>query len=110
MPPRPADPAAPATAAQASLYQLPRAHLAVLKLHDAAEHLPAVLDQATAQNRLVALHGRPTPGSCLRTKVHHAVDHTLTDRQIKSGRDQAIDDAWYSAPVDGRSIVGRDGM
>ena len=47
--PRPADPPAPATAAQASLYQQLRAHLAVLKLHDAAEHLPAVLDAATAE-------------------------------------------------------------
>ena len=47
--PRPADPPAPATAAQASLYQQLRAHLAVLKLHDAAEHLPAVLDAAAAE-------------------------------------------------------------
>ena len=86
MPPRPADPADPATAAQAGPHQQLRAHLAVLKLHHAAEHLPAVLDQATAQNRLVALHGRPPPGSCLRPKVHHAVDRTLTNRQIKSGR------------------------
>jgi DNA replication protein DnaC len=46
--PRPAVPAAPATAAQASLYQQLRSHLAVLKLADAAEHLPAVLDEATA--------------------------------------------------------------
>jgi DNA replication protein DnaC len=43
-------PAAPATAAQASLYQQLRSHLAVLKLADAAEHLPAVLDEATAQH------------------------------------------------------------
>jgi DNA replication protein DnaC len=40
---------APATAAQASLYQQLRGHLATLKLHDAAEHLPAVLDAATAE-------------------------------------------------------------
>src|SRR5450755_3322070 len=39
----------PATPAQASLYQQLRAHLATLKLHDAAEHLPAVLDAATAE-------------------------------------------------------------
>jgi DNA replication protein DnaC len=38
--------AAPATPAQSSLYQQLRGHLAVLKLHDAAEHLPAVLDAA----------------------------------------------------------------
>jgi DNA replication protein DnaC len=37
---------APSTPAQASLYQQLRGHLAVLKLHDAAEHLPAVLDAA----------------------------------------------------------------
>ena len=40
---------APATPAQASLYQQLRAHLAVLKLHDAAEALPAVLDQASTE-------------------------------------------------------------
>jgi DNA replication protein DnaC len=39
----------PATPAQASLYQQLRGHLATLKLHDAAEHLPAVLDAATAE-------------------------------------------------------------
>jgi DNA replication protein DnaC len=48
--PRPADPAAPNTPAQASLYQQLRAHLDVLKLNDAAEHLPAVLDAAAAEN------------------------------------------------------------
>jgi DNA replication protein DnaC len=41
--------AGPATAAQASLYQQLRGHLATLKLHDAAEHLPAVLDAATTE-------------------------------------------------------------
>ena len=40
---------APATAAQASLYQQLRGHLAELKLHDAAEALPAVLDTAAAE-------------------------------------------------------------
>ena len=39
----------PSTAAQASLYQQLRGHLATLKLHDAAEHLPAVLDSAHAE-------------------------------------------------------------
>jgi len=38
----------PATPAQASLYQQLRGHLAALKLHDAAEALPAVLDAAAA--------------------------------------------------------------
>jgi hypothetical protein len=51
--PRPADPDAPATAAQASLYQQLRAHLAVLKLAGAAEYLPAVLDAAAAENLTV---------------------------------------------------------
>ncbi|ADU49604.1 IS21-like element helper ATPase IstB [Intrasporangium calvum] len=36
----------PSTPGQASLYQQLRGHLATLKLHDAAEHLPAVLDAA----------------------------------------------------------------
>ena len=42
-------PPAPSTPAQAALYQQLRGHLATLKLHDAAEHLPAVLDAATAE-------------------------------------------------------------
>jgi DNA replication protein DnaC len=47
--PTTADPVpAPNTAAQASLYQRLRGHLAVLKLHDAAEALPSVLDRAQA--------------------------------------------------------------
>jgi DNA replication protein DnaC len=37
------------TAAQASLYQQLRGHLATLRLHDAAEALPAVLDSAAAE-------------------------------------------------------------
>lgn len=41
--------AAPMTASQASVYQQLRAHLATLKLAAAAEHLPAVLDQANAE-------------------------------------------------------------
>ena len=52
MPARTATPAAaqaPATAAQASLYQQLRGHLAELKMHDAAEALPAVLDTAAAE-------------------------------------------------------------
>ena len=39
----------PSTAAQAGLYQQLRSHLAALKLADAAEHLPAVLDQAATE-------------------------------------------------------------
>jgi DNA replication protein DnaC len=41
--------AAPMTPAQASLYQQLRGHLATLRLHDAAEALPAVLDHATTE-------------------------------------------------------------
>jgi DNA replication protein DnaC len=40
---------APGTLAAASLYQQLRTHLAVLKLHDAAEALPAVLDDAVTE-------------------------------------------------------------
>jgi len=40
---------APSTPVQASLYQQLRGHLATLKLHDAAEHLPAVLATAEAE-------------------------------------------------------------
>ncbi len=43
-------PTQPNTAAQASLYQQLRGHLATLKLHAAAEHLPAVLDAARTEN------------------------------------------------------------
>src|SRR3954452_21872403 len=39
--------------AQASLYQQLRGHLAVLKLHDAAEHLPVVLDAAHTEGLTV---------------------------------------------------------
>ena len=41
---------APSTAAQASLYQQLRGHLAALKLHTAAEHLPTVLDRAASES------------------------------------------------------------
>jgi DNA replication protein DnaC len=37
------------TAVEAGTYQRLRAHLAALKLYDAAEHLPAVLDTATSE-------------------------------------------------------------
>jgi DNA replication protein DnaC len=45
----PTSPARGPAPAQASIYQQLRAHLVALKLHDAAEHLPAVLDAATAE-------------------------------------------------------------
>jgi DNA replication protein DnaC len=43
----------PSTAAQASLYQALRGHLAVLKLDACAEALPRVLDEATAEKLTV---------------------------------------------------------
>ena len=49
MPPAKTPVPAPATPAQASLYQQLRGHLAELKLHDAAEARPAVLDQASTE-------------------------------------------------------------
>ena len=51
--PDPAAVPAPATPAQATLYQQLRSHLAVLKLHDAAEHLPAVLNAAATEGLTV---------------------------------------------------------
>jgi DNA replication protein DnaC len=46
----PADPTPdPMTPTQAGLYQRLRGHLATLKLYDAAEHLPTVLDAATTE-------------------------------------------------------------
>ena len=39
----------PLTADAASRYQQLRGHLAALRLHTAAEHLPAVLDQASTE-------------------------------------------------------------
>jgi hypothetical protein len=61
--------AAPSTTAQASLYQQLRGHLAMLKLHDAAEHLPAVLDTARDEQLSItaalepALEGPASEGS-----------------------------------------------
>jgi len=54
---RPAAPA-PAPAAQSSLYQQLRSHLDVLKLADAAEQLPTVLDQATTEHLSGPEHSR----------------------------------------------------
>ena len=84
----------PASAAQASLYQQLRGHLGVLKLHDAAAHLPAVLDAATAEGlsltaaleRLLAIEVdatearvrvRPHVPSCVRP-------HVLRVRRVES--------------------------
>lgn len=44
---------APSTAEAASLYQQLRGHLAVLKLHDAAEALPTILDEAATRKLTV---------------------------------------------------------
>lgn len=70
----------PGTPAQASLYQQLRGHLAVLKLHDAAEHLPAVLDQAATEQlsvtaaleRLLALEVTATEARRLTGRLRFA--------------------------------------
>jgi DNA replication protein DnaC len=70
----------PATAAAASLYQQLRAHLAVLKLHDAAEALPGVLDAATAEKlsmtatleRLLAIEVQATEARRLAGRLRFA--------------------------------------
>ena len=70
---KPAEPTAapaPGTVAQASVYQRLRGHLAALKLHAAAEHLPGVLETATADGlsltaaleRLLAIEVEATRG------------------------------------------------
>jgi hypothetical protein len=73
--------ATPSTPAQASLYRQLRAHLAALKLHTAAEHLPSVLDRAAAEKlsltaaleRLLALEVEATEArrpAALRLPAH----------------------------------------
>lgn len=71
---------APKTMAQASLYQQLRGHLATLKLHTAAEHLPAVLDAArteglgltAALERLLALEVDATEARRLAGRLRFA--------------------------------------
>jgi DNA replication protein DnaC len=73
-------PTGPVTPAQATLYQRLRGHLATLKLHDAAEHLPAVLDAATAEGmtltaaleRLLALEVSATEARRLTGRLRFA--------------------------------------
>jgi DNA replication protein DnaC len=68
------------TTTQASRYQQLRAHLATLKLHDAAEHLPAVLDAAAAEgltltealHRLLALEVTATEARRLTGRLRFA--------------------------------------
>src|SRR6185437_12949780 len=70
----------PNTPAQASLYQQLRAHLAALKLHTAAEHLPSVLDRAAAEKlsltaaleRLLALEVEATEARRLAGRLRFA--------------------------------------
>jgi DNA replication protein DnaC len=70
----------PATAAAASLYQQLRAHLAVLKLHDAAEALPGVLEGAAAEKlsmtatleRLLAIEVQATEARRLAGRLRFA--------------------------------------
>ncbi|NEK86482.1 ATP-binding protein [Blastococcus saxobsidens] len=77
--PKPSAPA-PQTPAQASVYQQLRGHLATLKLHTAAEHLPAVLDAArteglgltAALERLLALEVDATEARRLAGRLRFA--------------------------------------
>jgi DNA replication protein DnaC len=70
----------PQTTAQASLYQQLRGHLATLKLHTAAEHLPGVLDAARAEGlgltaaleRLLALEVAETEARRLAGRLRFA--------------------------------------
>ena len=70
----------PSSGAQASLYQQLRGHLAVLKLADAAEHLPAVLDAAATENlsvtaameRLLAIEVDATQARRLASRLRFA--------------------------------------
>ncbi|MFQ1004417.1 IS21-like element helper ATPase IstB [Modestobacter sp. SSW1-42] len=73
-------PTEPSTAAQASVYQQLRGHLATLKLHAAAEALPGVLDAARAENlsltaaleRLLALEVTDTEARRLAGRLRFA--------------------------------------
>src|SRR4051794_13043691 len=73
-------PPAPLTPAQASLYQQLRAHLATLKLHAAAEHLPPALAAAPAEGlsltaaleRLLALEVADTEARRLAGRLRFA--------------------------------------
>ncbi len=70
----------PSTMAQAGVYQQLRAHLATLKLHDAAEALPAVLEQAAADKltltaaleRLLAVEVSATDARRLASRLRFA--------------------------------------
>jgi DNA replication protein DnaC len=69
----------PATAGAASRYQRLRGHLAALKLHAAAEALPALIDQAateqlslTAALELLAIEVEATEARRLATRLHFA--------------------------------------
>lgn len=83
-------PSTPASAGQASLYQQLRGHLATLKLHDAAEHLPTVLDAAhtegltltAALERLLAIEVDANQARRLAGRIRFAslpTPATLTD-------------------------------
>ncbi len=79
-PPAGAPAAGPSSTAQASLYQQLRGHLAALKLRDAAEHLPAVLDAARAEGlsltaaleRLLAIEVEATEARRLASRLRFA--------------------------------------
>jgi DNA replication protein DnaC len=81
---------APSTPAQARPYQQLRAHLAALRLHTAAEQLPAVLDTAAAEN--------PSPTAALERLLALEVDH---DRGPPPRRAAAL-----GLPAHPRQILG----
>src|SRR5829696_3459300 len=98
-------PPAPMTAAQASCYQRLRGHLATLKLHDAAEALPAVLDHATAE------------GLTLTAALERllSIEVTATDARRLAGRlrfaclpsPATVDNFDYdAAPAADRALIG----
>ncbi len=80
MPPPEPSTNAPQTVTQASVYQQLRGHLATLKLHAAAEHLPTVLDAARAEGlsltaaleRLLALEVTDTEARRLAGRIRFA--------------------------------------
>lgn len=89
---------APSTSSAASLYQQLRGHPAVLKLHDAAEALPGVLDAAaaeqlpmtTALQRLLAIEVQATEARRLAGRLRFACQPTpatLTDFDYDAAAD-----------------------
>ena len=97
----------PLTAAAASRYQQLRGHLATLRLHTAAEQLPAVLDQASSEGltvtaaleRLLALEVDATEARRLAGRLRFACLPTpasLEDFDCRTGRRRRL--RWSTGP------------